>query len=123
MVAVEAGGKMITDEMLSEWEAMAAKATPGPWSHKAGILKHYVYSENGDLGFSLQELHPMDGREWATAETSDFIAASREAVPELIAEVRRLRDVAKFAIHASDCEIYLGFDCDCGFDKAKAGTK
>jgi hypothetical protein len=60
----------MTNEQLTELEELCEKATPGPWriSRNARIFE-----------FKLK----ADGR---------FIAAARTALPELIAEVRRLRN-------------------------------
>jgi hypothetical protein len=83
----------MTKEYLSDLEALAKSATSGPW-------------EVGD---------PYDGRAWrasdlvavygmgmevaCTQSVSDaaFIAASREAVPHLLREVRRLRAELAYA--------------------------
>lgn len=83
---------MMTEDELKQIEERAAAATPGPWFAKHGVIKWYVYSLDEDLGFSLQEFHPDDGRDWATGETAAFIAASRQDIPALVAEVRRLRE-------------------------------
>ncbi len=71
--------------------ARLAAATPGPWHHVAGILKHYVHSENDDLGFSLQELHPHDGREWPCVDTAELIANLPTDLGWAIEEIDRLR--------------------------------
>ncbi len=71
--------------------AQLAAATPGPWHHVAGILKHCVHSENDDLGFSLQELHPHDGREWPCADTAELIANLPTDLGWAIEEIKRLR--------------------------------
>lgn len=75
---------VLTEKLLAKLERLCKKATPGPW----------VWNE-------AQNMHGPD--RWATViETDsgmypprqndrDFIAASRTAMPELIAEVRRLR--------------------------------
>jgi hypothetical protein len=83
---------MLSKQQVDEIAARAEKATPGPWHCTKGmLLKWYVYSQNDDLGFALQELHPHDGREWATRESAEFIAASRADVPALCATVRELK--------------------------------
>jgi hypothetical protein len=50
--------------------------TKGPWKYVAGTLKHYVHSENGDFGISIQELHPEDGRLVPAAENARLISAA-----------------------------------------------
>jgi len=80
--------------MTIDLEAIKARmnaATPGPWFHKEGVIKHYVYSKNEDLGFSLQELHPIDGREWPTEATAKLIAHSRQDIPALVEEIERFK--------------------------------
>ncbi len=65
----------MTDEELDHLEALANAATEGPWTWDTYIVR-------------------ADGRPIITADSAmdaRFIAASREAVPALIAEVRRLR--------------------------------
>lgn len=53
--------------------------TPGPWIYTKGVgFKHYVASENGDLDFSLQELHWRDGREVPAEANARLIAAAPE---------------------------------------------
>ncbi len=71
--------------------ARLAAGAPGPWHHVAGNLKHYVHSENDDLGFSLQELHPDDGREWPCAHTAELIANLPADLGWAIEEIDRLR--------------------------------
>jgi hypothetical protein len=63
------GANIMTDEQLTKLEELCEKATPGPWR----------ISRDARL-FPLNL--KADGR---------FIAAARTALPELIAEVRRLR--------------------------------
>ena len=65
----------MTEERLAELEALAEAATQGPWTRRLGVVKadtdakicHFIRSNN-----------------------AAFIGAAREAVPELIAEIRRL---------------------------------
>lgn len=86
---------MITNEQLAEWKGLAEKATPGPWSKRNKV--GYVYSDDpqsscvvavcGD--FLDKELTRFNGDRWNA--DGDFIAASREAIPALIAEIERLK--------------------------------
>ncbi len=71
----------LTDVDLDRLEALAAAATPGPLASQWG------------------NTHPYPHRVWAPSGTiaqchsltdADFFAAAREAVPALLAEVRRL---------------------------------
>lgn len=68
---------------LSELEELCAKATQGPW-HIGHI------NENNDVG----DVESPIG-EWVCASSRNneaFICAARTALPELIAEVKRLRE-------------------------------
>lgn len=98
---------MITDDKLREWEELADKATPGPWQACNG------YSFPGAVIEGISEQHKVDVvvddgsyDEWGTGvqkkEDASFIAASREAVPALIAEVRELRAKLKILTNPSD---------------------
>ena len=84
----------LTDEELAEFEALTAAATPGPWianiEEEAPIGGESMISIRapGDFPPDMYVYH--DG---GTAPAADlkFIAAARNYVPRLIAEVRRLR--------------------------------
>lgn len=76
----------MTDDELNRLQALADEATAGPWTAAATV------DEYG------QRLHTVDVLPLTTfgeIELNDaaFIAASRDAVPALIAEVRRLREL------------------------------
>jgi len=97
----------MTDGELSRLKALAEAATPGPWD---------VYSETiadksaatAEFDYQVQNTEPFVGRVFMlngdgkcpaitgcgpTSEANAaFIAASREAVPQLVAEVERLRE-------------------------------
>ena len=71
---------MISDEQLTEWELLANEATPGPWAigkYGGGVVR---------VGHELRDVATRCNRDEDTA----FIAVAREAVPALIAEVRKL---------------------------------
>lgn len=82
---------MMTDEQLQEWSVLAEAATPGPW--KSGWNWQDTISDGKSawgegpvhVGEKLSQVAPQ-----AIADAA-FIAAAREAVPALVAEVRRLR--------------------------------
>ncbi|MGY5764959.1 hypothetical protein ACXET9_07160 [Brachybacterium sp. DNPG3] len=83
----------ITSENLDEWEALADNATRGPWGvNEAGDQLNGAYFDHCCMRRDDQERADMA-----------FAAASREAVPALIAEVRRLRDAA--AQEPTDAEV------------------
>lgn len=83
---------MITDEQLDEWGRLAEAATPGPW--EAGPWWEYELAV-----FAAQARAPLAAvlsvpRPRATNDANTaLICASRDAVPALIAEVRRLRGI------------------------------
>lgn len=112
---------MITDEQLALWRELEAKATPGPWEGELdqfdpdeGIVAtvadprvHMLASINTDVrghfvddASKWTEQDAVTSREqWEKAKQSQalrdaaFIAASRSAVPALLAEVERLREI------------------------------
>lgn len=73
---------------------LAEKATAAPWGYKAGVFKHYAFSmdEQEDFGISLQEMHWNDGHEVPAAANAQFIAQSRQLVPDLAAALRAALD-------------------------------
>ena len=78
----------MNDEQLSELEALANAATPGPWGEVA---------ESGEWWLSGPDIY--DDAVMSTNDTEisqadvDFIAAARTDVPALVAEVRRLQEL------------------------------
>jgi len=89
---------MITDERLQEWKGLCEKATEGPWELDD---RHVMHHREHLL------LHPADCYDdWYvdfTTEDCEFIATARTAMPELIAEVQRLRGLIQHAPHAITC--------------------
>ncbi len=85
----------MTDERLAELERLAYKATPGPWWPRWGGEPGYIYSSGLDR--VIAEL-PEERSDMWTHENSEFIAAARTAIPELIAEVRRLKALEDAAL-------------------------
>lgn len=77
---------------LAALESLLERASPAPWVHTVGMLKHYVSSADDDLGFSLQEMHYIDGHETRAEADAALIVALRNDAPALIADVRRLRE-------------------------------
>ena len=75
----------VTEEVLQDIEQKCAAATPGPW-------KSYLEARDGIVGTDFIQ---TDGEDiyltGATHADYDFIASSRQDVPMLIAEIRRLR--------------------------------
>ena len=76
----------MTDADLENLEALAAAATPGPWEATGPVedpVDSIVDSDSGLVASTEESARP--------GEDTAFIAAARDAVPALIAEVRRLR--------------------------------
>lgn len=91
---------------LDEIEQRANAATPGPWR----IVRDQT---DGFYGEEAYDIHAGDGSTVAQGgtledggpsvgacyhEDAEFIAHAREDIPALIAEVKRLRHIAEFAI-------------------------
>ena len=88
----------MTDDELDAAERRANAATPGPWESSIEGRDHdsgdsVVLTGGPDLYISYAEWPEKERRanEQRRANDLDFIAASRQDVPRLIAEVRRLR--------------------------------
>lgn len=89
----------MTDEELTKLEALSSAATPGPWSE---------FCESGDWWVSQKD--EFDGPHawvfnsntdfWNKQEDVDLVVAARNALPALIAEVRRLRATKQELIDA-----------------------
>lgn len=71
----------ISEERLLELEQLTNQATDGPWDWDRGREDFIVFDCDDDV--EICEPH--------TRYDAAFICAAREAVPELIAEVRMLR--------------------------------
>lgn len=76
----------MNDEQLAKLKALCAAAAPAPWqSNVAGIEgDNYIAGTGPWYRLGLKGRDP--------GADAEFIAAARSAVPELIAEVERLRD-------------------------------
>jgi hypothetical protein len=78
---------MISKEQLDAWEKLAGQPISGPWV----VSATQVYSIDNFLIAT-----PVDNVLWANGvveANAAFIAASRTAVPALIAEVKSLQEV------------------------------
>lgn len=73
----------MTEAQLAELEALSLAATPGPW-----VVAEHMASR---VTMVVAEGHPMATGIPHVLEDKSFIAAAREAVPALVAEVRRLK--------------------------------
>lgn len=85
---------MLTNDQLGEWEAIASKATPGPWNTSTcgGCGAIELNDANSFSLLSPHYIYDGDYEGSVNKETdADFIAMARTALPLLIAEVRRLQ--------------------------------
>jgi hypothetical protein len=116
---------------LTALEELAVAASPGPWEFNSystvvSVPQAQDYVRLEQTGWDqLPEFHvcyvPSHRGDTATAQgarDAAFIAAAREAVPELVAEVRRLRAVLQQELREWQAEA-RDADRDCegeGFD-------
>lgn len=100
----------ITQEELAELKRLCEKASPGPWRHDEGsdlknkkipLWKEIVseYSKQRPL-VTLSATVWRPQRFEMAISNADFICASRETLPRLIAEVERLREDEERALDA-----------------------
>jgi hypothetical protein len=77
----------MTDERLREIEERARNATPGPWTFDGTGHPTYVTQKHGErLGVCV-----MDGPLESRVPDASFVAHASRDIPDLIAEVKRLR--------------------------------
>jgi hypothetical protein len=86
----------ITDADLSDLKRLSKAASPGPWEveHTKGDVECYaVVHATGDVCAESEEDPGDFDQDVRDSIEADFavIAAAWEAVPKLVAEVRRLR--------------------------------
>jgi uncharacterized small protein (DUF1192 family) len=86
----------ITDERLAELTRLVSAAAPGPWGYGRALCCDGMGWVEGPTrtvcSFDKESTHVHA----VNAVDAEFIAAARQAVPELVAEVRRLRaDLAR----------------------------
>ena len=96
----------MTNEELDRLEALAKAATPGPWYHVyEGSSDWQVYGPHDDIKpvASLHRYHAP------SCPDAPFIAAARDAVPALVAEVKRLRGAL---VVVAEYEACIGDDYD-----------
>jgi hypothetical protein len=83
--------EVLSTESLVEIEQRCARATPGPW-------KSYTEGRDHSSGDSFIMTGGVDiYLAGASVEDQDFIASSRQDVPRLIAEIRRLQELIRSA--------------------------
>lgn len=84
---------MLSEERLAEIEERLGRATPGPWAYKdrLGGGGCFVFSEETFHVVAVEEDEDPAVAVPLGRGDAAFIAGSREDVPLLLAEVRRLR--------------------------------
>ncbi len=118
----------MTPAQLEELKKLCAEATPGPWRSEvwhnhdddgwAAVGPHIKDTPGDDFYSSEEPDSPSYDR--ATSD-SDFIVAARTAVPELIAEVERLRGIIKEAERSGffvQDDMAAPFDLSCPWCEA-----
>jgi hypothetical protein len=83
----------MTEERSAALEALCREATEGPWEvriHGTGIRNDMPYAIVFDTARHMPVLERHNG---GTVQDARFAAESRTALPEALAEVRRLRGV------------------------------
>jgi hypothetical protein len=83
---------MIPPEQLNKWQQLADAATEGPWECFRNPNKGFRHYWHVRSSASDEDILDINAEKEDLADL-DFIAAAREAVPALIAEVKRLRDI------------------------------
>lgn len=79
----------MTPAQLEELKKLCAEATPGPWWYYDGSIwaSSDIKNEDGNFEYLVAES--------AGGPSRNFLTAARTAVPELLAEVERLRGLVK----------------------------
>ena len=89
----------MTQQELAALKALAEAATPGPWEEVAESGEWWITSASDETA----SLYVIPDTGLMNQADVDFIAASRTAVPALLAEVERLR-VENERFHAAAME-------------------
>ena len=81
----------MTDDELDRLDALAQAATPGPWETFSWTsIRPKGRTQN--VAATYLQIAEGGGQLYPAHENAAFIAASRTAIPALIAEIRRLRE-------------------------------
>ena len=98
----------LSDERLAGIEARAKAATPGPWCTDSWeIYQGAEYTAGAEWLGETCRAGEMDG----SRADAEFVAAARTDVPELLAEVQRMRaELADFSGRVNELESRL---CEC----------
>ena len=91
----------ITDQEIERLEALAGKATPGPWSHEPtsfNKLDRILYSNRTESMHGLNLMKLADG-DWNHVNNVEFIAAANPST--VLSLIERLRE-----LEAMVCDAY-----------------
>lgn len=85
----------MTDADLDEWQQLADAATAGPWDSNSfdGDPIESVWTVSHAIATANIDAPKFDFHAPQARHDAAFIAVARTAVPQLIAEVRRLRAI------------------------------
>lgn len=109
----------MTAEELDILQTLCDKATPAPWVRKNPSDRGQDYIVGNIKSWSNENyiITCDSGVYGPRPNDADFITAAREAMPKLIAEVRKLRRIVG-TLHAIDCAAYVCDSvCGCGFEE------
>jgi len=78
---------MLSPEKLAQWKALCDKATSEPWLTNV-LIDPFAWEICGPIKGRLFEIEEKDSQDRANI---DFVLCARTALPEAIAEIRRLQ--------------------------------
>lgn len=91
----------MSDEKLAELQTLSDAATPPPWEAENSLWTGQPYNLQVPHTVNGVEVHPLVLGKWSdwapSREDMAVLVAARNALPELLAEVRRLRAVVAAA--------------------------
>jgi hypothetical protein len=99
---------MTTPEQRAEWRRLVEGATPSPWRAEYGRVRYW------DAAGTLTVASTADGERLTPRSDPDaaFIAEARSALPLLLDEVERLRELLRYFVERERSH-------DCADDQAK----
>lgn len=114
----------MTEERLQELERLEQAATPGPWEVANGKKRHFCLADCAIVGgtdteYGLRCIAKCNDNFPEAFADARLITAARNALPALLAEVKRLResnDSLRNALKvcmAEYVEEYGSASCDC----------
>jgi hypothetical protein len=81
----------ITKDELDYWEKLAGEANPGPWAVQKQEDTDRLAVRSADRFYIAEACRYTSDSDYSGAKNAAFIAAAREALPRLTAEVRDLQ--------------------------------